>query len=54
MPIRRAACSASPSEESDMAIGIMVSLAAPGMAIDRHVEFALSGIVRSLSKVRRK
>jgi hypothetical protein len=27
-----------------MVVGIIVNLEAPGMAIDRHVEFALSGI----------
>jgi hypothetical protein len=37
-----------------MAIGIIVNLAAPGMAITSHVEFAFSGIVLSLSKDRRK
>jgi hypothetical protein len=37
-----------------MAIRTMVNLAAPGMAIDRRVESALSGIVLSLSKDRRK
>jgi hypothetical protein len=54
MPIRRTACSASPSDESRMAVGIIVSLEAPGMAIDRHVELAPSGIVLSLAKDRRK
>ena len=36
-----------------MAVGIIVSLEAPGMAIDRHVELALSAIVLSLAKDRR-
>ena len=34
MPIRWAACAASPSNENRMAVGIIVNLEAPGMAID--------------------
>jgi len=52
MPIRRAACS--PSNENRMAVGIIVNLEAPGLAINSHVEFALSGVVLRLSKDRRK
>jgi len=37
-----------------MAVGIMVNLAAPGVAIDRHVALAFSGVVPSLVKDRRK
>ncbi|MGB9424917.1 MAG: hypothetical protein WCB09_00255 [Methylocella sp.] len=47
-------CSASPSNENRMAVGIIVNLEAPGMAINSHVEFALSGVVLSLSEDRRK
>src|ERR1700675_2485529 len=35
---------AKPSNENRMAVGIIVNLEAPGMAINSHVEFALSGI----------
>jgi hypothetical protein len=35
-----------------MAVGIIANLEAPGMAIDRHVEFALSGIDSGANKSR--
>ena len=45
---------AKPSGESRMAVGIIVNLEAPGMAFNSHVELALSGVILSLSKDRRK
>ena len=43
---------AKPSNENRMAVGIIANLEAPGMAIDRHVEFALSGIDSGANKRR--